>query len=103
MEGFEAPADLFNDTIEIVPLLATDALAVRVMTRGCTNVVFEHLSSVYGRGLFDNGKILRSVTSHTGLDLQFADNQGRYRRLPLDPENREPTIAAVERILRGRR
>jgi hypothetical protein len=62
VEGFEPPADLFNDTIAMASLLATDALAVRVMTRGCTNVVFEHLSSVYGQELRGNGKILRSVT-----------------------------------------
>jgi hypothetical protein len=99
VEGFEPPADLFNDTIEPLPNLTTDALAIRVLTAGCANVVFEHLSSFYGQDLGGRGKLLRSITSHTGLDLQFGDNAGRYRRLPFDPENREPTIAAVERIL----
>lgn len=100
VEGFKPPADLFKDTIEPLPDLATDALAVRVLTAGCTNVVFEHLSSFYGRGFGGPGKVLRSISSPTGLDLQFRDNDGHYRRVPFNPEDRERTIATVEQIMK---
>lgn len=43
LPGFEPPADLFREAAAPTILLATDALAQRVLDAGCTGVQFRHL------------------------------------------------------------